>query len=186
MVLAPLAWVALEVLYVHIERTTETIASGIQVSPDPEIAVVVLQAPDAFLERYLSFQRRVMGLPTPRVWRTLSLAPYSHRLTRTGTSSFELEVVDGHWMSSPFETLFRRATNPLLPGDSVDLGDMQADILEVDEVGPTRVKFRFDRSLDDHSLQFFAWQNQRMERFSMPPVGGQRLIAWEPGPAALW
>jgi len=179
-VAAPLGWFVSDFFYVRMAAMTRRVNEGLDLRGDVDRTVVVLQAPDAIVERYLPFERRVEGRPTPRVWRTLSIAPYAHRLRRTAPDRFELEVVEGHMMSTPFETLFRRPDQPLLPQAVVDLGGMSARVLEVDDVGPVRVEFRFDRPLEAPTLLFLAWREGRFERFEMPSEGGTVLLPWSP------
>ena len=147
--------------------------------------MIVLQAPDPFLERYFPFQRRVMGLATPRRWRTLSLARHDHIVHRTGRTRFELEIVEGRLLDTPLEQLFRPIDHPLLVGDTLDLDDRRVEIVATDGIGPTRVAFDFDRPLDDPSLHFVAWQDGHFVRFDMPPLSLRRRIAWSPGPTSL-
>jgi hypothetical protein len=52
-------------------------------------------------------------------------------------------------------------------------------VLAVDDIGPTRVEFRFDRPLDDPSLRFLGWLDGGLRRISMPEVGGSVDLPWE-------
>jgi hypothetical protein len=59
---------------------------------------------------------------------------------------------------------------------------MEATVLATGDLGPTRVRIRFDRPLDDPSLTLLAWGNGRLRRVEPPPVGG--VIAVPLGAAA--
>jgi hypothetical protein len=56
---------------------------------------------------------------------------------------------------------------------------MEATVLAAGEHGPSRVRFRFDRSLDDPSLTLLAWHDGRLRRVDPPPVGGTIEISSE-------
>ena len=186
LVLAPLVWFGGTAFYSGMAQTTAAATSQLALTEaDLGRHVLVVQPPDAFLGRYLPFQRRALGLPTPRRWHVLSIAPFAHRLTRPAADTLVLEVVGGQMMTSPFEQLFRDGAHPLEAGDAVDLGDLRARVLEVGDQGPTRVEFRFTHPVDDPSYLFLAWQGGSLGAFAPPPVGGETLLPWVAGPINL-
>ncbi len=185
LVVSPLSWFASSAIYSRMSMQTADNARELLFDKPQETDVITLLAPDPFFGRYFPFLRRTLGLPTPQTWRTLSIAPHTHRVTRTADNAIELEVVGGHMLGSPFETLFRRPDRPMRPGHFVDLGDFKVRVIATDDVGPTRVSFAFGRSLDDPSLAFLAWRNRRIERIEMPSVGEALVLAWVPGPTKL-
>lgn len=184
LVVSPLSWFASSVLYSRVTTQTEANARDLRL-PAGTREVVAISAPDPFFGRYFPFQRRVLGLPTPEVWRTLTIAPHSYRVVRVAPDALELDVVDGHLLASPFEVLWRRPERRLPVGHQVRLGDFTARVVATDDVGPTRVVFDFDRPLDDASLFLLAWHDGRMVPIEPPPLGGELLLPWQPGPSAL-
>jgi hypothetical protein len=127
--------------------------------------VVVLRAPDFIVGLHSFFFRTLYRLPMPRSWRTLSWAPGAHRFTRTGVETLELELVDGQ-LEAPAVAV----------GDVVDLDGMRATVLARGSRGPTRVKFAFDRPLDDPALYFLAWRAGRLQHVVPPPVGQELTL----------
>jgi hypothetical protein len=185
LVLAPLGWLAQGALFTRVSLAATQAARIEGIPSGPGAAVTTVLAPDVFHSRYLPYRRRAAGLPTPRRWRTLSIAPYDHRVTRPDTTTLELEVINGHMLGTPVESMLRSPDNPLRPGSTVDLEDIRVEVLATDEVGPTRVRFHFDRALDDPDLAFLAWQDGSLARFRPPPVGDSVTLRWMPGPSEL-
>ncbi len=153
-------------------------------------AAVLLTAPDPMVGFYTSILRFRTGLhPLPRNWWVLSYAPYDHRLRRTAPNRFELQVVDGAYLSMLFEKLVRGPEFPFHPGDQVAFSHLTATILDVNEVGPTRVEFAFDPPIDTPEYQFLYWHDGRIRPFPLPPVGEEVYIPMGQSPfhpAALY
>lgn len=140
--------------------------------------VVVLQAPDLRIGLHGYFFRELYHLPMPAAWRVLSWAPFAHRFHRTAADTMEMELVDGE-LRAPF----------LVAGDVIEVSGMQATVTAIGHNGPTRVRFRFDRSLDDPTLLFLLWKDRRLQPIAPPAIGGTldvprrlgALAAREPG-----
>jgi hypothetical protein len=147
---------------------------------------VILLAPDHVVGLYLPLIVHHLAGPAPLSWRPLSLAPYDHRLRRSGPMTLELEVVEGGvMMRSIFEELYRDRRHPLLPGASLDRGLFRAEILAGTDAGPTCVAFHFDRDLDDPSLRFLIWLDGELKRAILPAVGDETIITRTLGPAGF-
>jgi hypothetical protein len=88
--------------------------------------------------------------------------------------------MEGRMMEAPFEILYRNPKFPLRVNDEFQLSGLTAKVLAVDEIGPTRVEFKFDRSLDDPSIYFLGWTSGRLERIQMPSIGESLILRWVP------
>jgi hypothetical protein len=65
------------------------------------------------------------------------------------------------------------AQAPFRSGDQTALEHLTVEVREVDAKGaPTRVRFMFDRSLDDPNLTFRYWAGPELALWSPPPIGG--------------
>jgi hypothetical protein len=144
--------------------------------------VVILVVPDGVVGMYTGLVRRMNGLPTPQAWLPLTLAPQDHRVTRTGPGSLDLELVEGRFLRSEFEQLFRAKDHPMRVGDRVELPGLIAEIMEADALGPRRVSFAFDRSLDDPSMLVLAWRDGRLRPYAPPAIGRSEIIPFESTP----
>lgn len=129
--------------------------------------VVVLTAPDLVVGLHSSFYRRLYRLPMPSSWQVLSWAQCEHVVERTAPDAVELRLAGGA-LDAP----------ALRPGEEMDSGDMRATVLETAARGPTRVRFRFDRPLDDPSFLLLAWQDGRLRAVSPPSVGTALRLPW--------
>jgi hypothetical protein len=111
----------------------------------------------------------------PRAWWPLSIAPFDHRLTRTGERAGELELEGGEF--------FRAEEQPLVVGQQVALDGMTVTVLDANGPRPTRVGFVADVPLEDPSLLFLVWKDGGLRRTPLPPVGQSLVLRAETG---LW
>jgi hypothetical protein len=149
--------------------------ASIEVELDPERVaserVAVLGAPDPIVGAYVSLMRQTHHQPVPAVWWPLTLMPVDQRLTRTGPASFTLEPLEGRFLGSLFELLFRGLDHPFHPKDTVALDGLQVTIEAADEAGLQRAAFAFDCPLEDPSLRLLVWRDGRLRRFTPPAIG---------------
>ena len=94
-----------------------------------------------------------------------------HEVTRTGANQFELRVVNGEMLSTPFERLLRSHAYPLRSGEVVPCDGFSVTVLETGTWGPRRIRLDFDKPLDDEGYVFLAWQGGRLARFEWPEMG---------------
>ena len=107
----------------------------------------------------------------PKRWWMLSAADAEHLYHRAAPDRLVLETVGGEMMATRLESMIRSREAPIPVGYEVDLEGMRVRVLDVGRVGPTRVEFTFDRSLDDPSMVLMAVLDGRLQRVKSPPVG---------------
>lgn len=161
---APLGRLAMPILRQRV--TADRAASAVaDADLDPalfaEETAVVLVAPDLTVGLHGAFHR----LPMPATWRVLSWAHAPHRFVRTASDTLEMEV-GGDGIESA----------ALASGTVVSLRGMEATVLAIGGLGPTRVRFRFERSLDDPSLTLLAWRDGRLRGVEAPVIGGTIVL----------
>jgi hypothetical protein len=122
--------------------------------------LVILNTPDLRIGLQGYFFRQLYHLPMPASWRVLSWAPCAHRFRRTAVDTMEMTLLDGE-LRAPY----------LARGQVIDLVGMQATVADVGRNGPTRVVFRFDRSLDDPTLVLLMWKDGRLQPVEAPAIG---------------
>jgi hypothetical protein len=83
----------------------------------------------------------------------------------------ELELTQGHFLTSEFEALFRSPRHRLAAGFQVELEHLRVTVLAADEQGPTRLGFEFDAPLESPSFVFLHWKDGGLRRFPLPAVG---------------
>jgi hypothetical protein len=119
------------------------------------------------------FYRKINRLPLPGAWWQLSYSLHKHRYLRTGEDKLELELIGGSMFDHypPYLYVLRSSKKPLKKGEVIKLSGLEITILEVNEKGPTRIEFTFDRSLDDKRYLFFKFKDGALHTIPPPPVG---------------
>ncbi len=136
-----------------------------------ESQVLVVNAPDPYTGVYPVMLRYFDGLPQAGAWWLLSMAPFTHRLTRTGDVELELEIVDGQLGITPIEKLFRSADRPLRPGDRHDLNGLIITVLETGNSGPSRLRLEFAEPPENDRYQILVFRDGGYHRILPPDMG---------------
>lgn len=154
----------------------EEIARGIDADPSQDIVVAL--APDVFSATYIPMILRFEGLPQPKSWSVLSLAPYDHKIEHPAENQLNLQIVDqaGAFLGSTNERFLRAAEDTLHPGEEISTRAFMVEILEVGLRGPTRIAFHFDRSLQDPTLRLMTWKHQSFEDYPAPRIGTTEIL----------
>ncbi|MCK4765146.1 MAG: hypothetical protein KAW12_23305 [Candidatus Aminicenantes bacterium] len=118
--------------------------------------------------------RKFFRLPMPAVWRQLSPSFGKHRYLRTAEDTLELKMVSGGIFDPPDADVSaeRSSKTPLKTGEVIDLPGLRITVLEVNQNGPTRVEFKFDRPLEDEGYRFFKENDEELIlNIELPQVG---------------
>jgi hypothetical protein len=139
--------------------------------------IIFISGPLSFLRLYTPARRMVENASVPLSWWTLSFVQTPQRLVRTASERFTLELIEGRMLDTPVEELYRSPDLPLKAGAEVVLNGLRAEVLADDGIGPTRVEFCFDRSLDDPSMRLMVWKpGHGFQRIKPPPTGSAMLL----------
>jgi hypothetical protein len=135
-----------------------------------EKTVIFTNAPNIFYTSDLINVRAVMGEPIPARVRSLApntIFPVAVRLTRMDERTIEAEPVGGYpWL------LVRDGGHPFAVGDVVDVAGMSVTVLSLaDEGWPLKVRFRFDKALEDPSYVWLRFERDTYVPFTSPGVG---------------
>lgn len=173
LLLAPLVWVGASAAMPFFNRFAERAFRTIELDESRVSSqrVFCLFAADPYTGFYPVVVRRYLNYEKSLGWQTLSMAPFDHEVTRTGEKSFELRVVNGELLSTPFERLMRSHAHPLKAGDVVACDGFRVTILEAGDWGPREMALDFDKPLDDDTYAFLAWQKGRLSHFTWPAIG---------------
>ena len=118
------------------------------------------------------------NLPPPQSYRRLSTGPMPLRLTRESDRSLVLDVLTSDLYGSAVPALYRDAASPVRVGERHSLPGLEVSVLEVMYDNPARVRFEFDRSLDDPSLWFLVSSSEGLRRRQLPAVGEQLQLPY--------
>lgn len=138
--------------------------------------LVLLNAVETTSVTLPPFVRAAHGRPVPKAWRVLSITHHDQRLTRVAPDTLELDVDGSGMLENPVSQLYRGLEHPLVPGHRVSLPGLSVEVLQAGTWGPKRVRYRFDRSLDDPSIVVLIQKDDAIRRFTVPPVGGESTI----------
>lgn len=172
-VLWPVQLVALPALMNHLNgimRSTDLDETRIAQSQ-----VLVINAPDPYTGVYTVMLRYFDELPRAKSWWLLSMAPFTHKVTRTGEREMEVEIVEGQLCTTLIEQLFRSKDNPLRPGEQFDLKGLIITVLETGDTGPSRIGLEFAEPPESDRYQILVFRNGRYERI-VPPALGDSLV----------
>ncbi len=179
----PLHWIGASIAIPTIIHASKDAFREIEINPKtaPTQRVIALFAADPYTGFYPLVMRQYLGYPNPRSWQTLSLAPFDHEITRTAPHQFEVHVLGGELLSTPFERLMRSDQYPYQPGEVVTLQGFTITILETGAWGPSRFRLTMDEPLESPAYTFLAWQDGRLSPITWPAVGESRTFSVSDG-----
>jgi hypothetical protein len=137
-----------------------------------EPITIVLNAPTPHVPWYQAAMRAARGEVRPPVF-NLYAGTQALEVERYADRSLELHAVRS-WITTPFERVRNLRRAPLRAGDQIALAHLKVEVREVNAEGvPTRVRFTFERSLDDPSLTFRCWTGPEVALCHPPSIGGR-------------
>jgi hypothetical protein len=142
----------------------------------PERDVVVLNGLSLLVTLHGRMVLDAHGWPAPRSWRTLAMSPFPMAVHRPSANTLEVSVIGGTWLKSPLNAYFRGRGQPLQAGGIRERPGLRAKILEDDDGDPTRVRFRFQSSVDDPRYLFLALSPDGLHRWTLPEIGGVGVV----------
>ncbi|MEY4580818.1 MAG: hypothetical protein RL701_5521 [Pseudomonadota bacterium] len=134
--------------------------------------VYLLAAPDFNSGANLPWMRLLeRGQATPLSYRRLSASPMPFDLTRPSDRVIELRLLTNEVFGSAVPALYRDASAPVRVGEQHALPGLQVTVLQVFADNPTRLRFEFDRSVDDDSLWFLIAGERGLRHQKLPAIG---------------
>jgi hypothetical protein len=184
LVLAPLCKPVVSHLPALARDFTEHSADSIDLGADASSQdVVILNAPNFLLAAYRWSVPRE-GVTLPRSGHVLSLSMDSVEVERIADDAIIVRT-RAPFLAELSSKLFRSERSPLVLGDRVELGLLEA---EVSEMGPrglaTGVTFRFSGEPGVARHRFVAWDGDRFVEVQLPSVGSRMRIGKD-RPASL-
>lgn len=139
--------------------------------------VVLVSTTEHTLGFFMPFVLRYLGRPMPRAAWLLSGAMLPHDVYRVADDAIELRALAGGIGHNAMEQLYRDARLPFEVGQRVQLRGMRAEVLAVRDGAATRVRFTFDRSVDDPGYVFLEAGQEGLTRLPMPAIGERLRLA---------
>lgn len=147
--------------------------------------VVFVTAPGYNVVRLVQLMKRIDQEPLPARVRTISNEPKPITLVRADARTLEVTYTDG-LLSPPSDDLHRDRRIPLPAGTRVSLSGFDVEVLEATPTGlAKRVRYTFDKPLEDPTFLFLQWDGRRFAPFQPPAVGGRVEVPAAFGPVGL-
>jgi hypothetical protein len=157
------------------ELSRSTVVRG-EIERAAERDFVLLSARDPTFLMYVPFILHDAGRGVPRSWRALTMTSRPISVRRVLSNTLELSVNGGSLLENPVVYLFRRGDHPLREGQVVRLRGLEVTVLKVEGRGPSSLRVRFDRSLDDPSLVLLTISPNGLRRMAVPAVGREAVF----------
>jgi hypothetical protein len=138
--------------------------------------VYVLAAGDFNTAVNLPWLRQLHGHPLPQAYRRLCPGTLPVDVTRTADRTLEINVLTNAMRGTALPSLYRAADAPMHAGDHVELPGLRVDVLDVFEDNPSRIRFTFDRSIDDPALWFLVAGYDGLRHQAMPALHETRRV----------
>ena len=144
---------------------------------DPETRVYVISTADFNSAVNLPWLRLLEADQSPpRSYRRLSPGPMPVRLQRVSARTLDVLVVISDVYGSAVPSLYRDAASAVHTGERHELPGLVVTVLETYADNPVRMRFDFDRDLEDPSLWFLAATDRGLRRIALPAIGDNLLI----------
>jgi hypothetical protein len=170
-ILAPVIRIASPVLLKKLMATRLETAMSIMDNDVKNIKlkkIIILNAPDLVIGFHSYFYRELFRMPMPVSWQVLSSVRDDHKITRINDRTFTIQYINKHLEKTE-----------LHPHDSFSLPRLKIIILDTDAKGVRSFECRSDRSLDDPSLVFLAWQAGHLQPITMPTINKSILLPFQ-------
>lgn len=169
-----------------IARKIESTARAAEIGPQARQRVFVAVASDPMVAIYPWL---VIALDDPKAlscWSVLSMTKASHRITRTGPSSFRVAPIGRPMLQSSFEALYRSLDAPLHVGYEVHQCGATVRVTAVEGGKPSEIEVDLGAPLDDAGIVLLAWQDGQLRRVALGAVGEATELPWSPGPTGFF
>lgn len=108
----------------------------------------------------------------PKSIKLLSFSKFSHYLKKITEDTFEIEYIDGQlYEIGPGISSMLKSKEPLKSGDIFKIPNIVITVLSTNEFGPTRIRFKFDQTLNSPEYIFMVWQNGKLIPLQFPDLG---------------
>ncbi len=142
----------------------------------PEDTVVIVNAPDMLITNYVACVRMLRGEAPAKHLRLLAnaLGGNEGEMERTDASTLVMTLPEG-FVADAFGQVARGPSVPFHAGDVASVEGMTAEVEEITpDARPRRVRFQFDRALDDPSMKWVRWEGLGFVA-AAPPAVGERV-----------
>jgi len=165
------------------------VAAVATVPDDPGISdqdLVLVNAPDyLYLVSNIQTLKMLEGKPYSPRMRVLGAGISPEEVTRPDRMTLRVRLPDGMYTGT-LGRLFRSRHDPIVPGERFDLEDFGIEVVQTNaECDPVVVEYTFAVPLEDPSLRWLRWRDDRYVPFTPPAVGETVTLPASYGPMDL-
>lgn len=131
---------------------------------------------------YFAYIWAYHGRPRPRSYYPLTASAVAHFVERSADNELIMHGLNGDYLGSGRENMFHAPNRTWREGQVTTLDGVRITTEGVRSGFPNRLRFTFDRSVEDPSYAFLVARRFGLVRFKPPPVGARLLLARAAGP----
>lgn len=187
-IISPLHLLSSSFVLTYQAKTWEQLIENFERVPDfGKKEIIMPVSPDHMFPMYFVTTSLFLQKEIPKAFHTLCIALSDRILTRIDANTIELETVGtGAFLTTEFETLWRSPQQSLKVGETISVGKTySATVLDKNESGPTRIRFKFHLPIEEASIIFLQWKDQKLVPLELPKIGEKILLKKTPGPSLL-
>ena len=138
--------------------------------------LLIVNHPLTFYGQYTLLIRRFDGRPAPASMLMLAPGDSSLVIERPSKDTLLIEAESG-WMGTPFDILYRARARSFPTHYRVALSDVRIAVVKwMDDGRPRKVRFTFERELEDASFRWVRFEDGRYVPFELPRVGERSTL----------
>jgi hypothetical protein len=161
----------------HYATTGEWVqAAELNTSKLPEQRVFMVSGSEFTTTFFFSYIWSHAGLPLPKSYYPIIACPCANQVTRSSPNELVLRGMGALYLASGEENMFQSPQRLWVEGETVPLEGMSVRAEQVMNGHPSRLRFTFDRPLEDPSYVFLTALPIGIVRWTPPVVGEQVLV----------
>ncbi len=138
--------------------------------------LLIVNHPLSFYGQYSLVVPRFDGRAAPASMLMLAPGDSSLVVERPSKDTLLIEAESG-WMGTSFDILYRARTRSFPPDYRVTLSDVRIAVVEwMDDGRPKKVRFTFERELEDARFRWVVFEDGRYVPFELPGVGERATL----------
>jgi hypothetical protein len=149
------------------------LAAEMPVENTEDRRVLFLSGADFTTNANLPFMRLIEGHPLPKSYFRLSGTSHVQEIRRTEPNVIEVYSLSSDLDKTMVGSLYRSEKSKLPAGSVVQLSWVRCEVLGTTDGNPWRLRFTFDRSLDDPAFVLVHARPGGLKALDLPAVGGK-------------
>jgi hypothetical protein len=151
-------------------------AAELNTSNLPEQRVFMISGSEFTTTFFFSYIWAQAGFPLPKSYYPITACPCANLVTRSAHNELVMRGMGALYLASGEENMFQSPYRLWQEGETVQLDAMRVRAEQVVDGHPSRLRFTFDRTLEDPSYVFLIALPFGIVRWFPPAIGQQMLV----------